>query len=262
MTVPCSDWDVDTQCCSDWAEVPAGVQSAAITWATTILWAATGRRFSLCDQIVRPCGRERGSHPPAWIWGHFWAGGSWIPYIGADGLWRNCGCSGFCSCKPSCEVWLPPPVASVSEVQVDGVIVNAANYRVDNEQWLVRTDGECWPLCGDLDVDSGEGFFQVKYAKGIDPPDVLLNAAGILACEYAKACGAANGDCRLPGRMVNLVRQGVTVQTVAPDTLLMMGLTGINEVDQVIRALNPHKLTGRTRIMSPDWPRPRVTTTP
>lgn len=265
MAGPCSDWAIDTGCCTDWATVPAGVQATATTWATTILWAATGRRFSLCEQVVRPCGRTHlGSGagcPPGGAWGYLWSGGTWFPYVGSDGLWRNCGCSGFCSCRPNCEVFLPGPVNSVSEVQVDGVVVGADNYRVDDWQWLVRTDGECWPECGDLNVDSGDGFFEVSYVKGEAPPDVLLAAAGMLACEYAKAC-QGNSDCRLPARMTNLTRQGVSIQTVSPDMLLMMGLTGIPEVDQVIRALNPNKLHGRPRIMAPELPRPRYTTTP
>lgn len=139
------------------------------------------------------------------------------------------------------------------------MVLGGANYRIDDYQWLVRTDGECWPECGDLNVDSGDGFFQVTYMKGEAPPAVLLNAAGMLACEYAKACQGA--DCRLPGRMTNLVRQGVSIQTVPVDTLLMMGLTGLPEVDQVIRALNPNKLKGRPRINAPELPRPRYTTT-
>jgi hypothetical protein len=44
--------------------------------------------------------------------------------------------------------------------------------------------------------------------------------------------------------------------------LLRAGLTGIPEVDQVIRSLNPSGLKGRTRLYSPDLSTARQVTWP
>jgi hypothetical protein len=68
--------------------------------------------------------------------------------------------------------------------------------------------------------------------------------------------------CQLPTRVVTLTRQGTTFDGVDIDELLARGLTGITSVDQVIVMANPHRLTGRLRIMSPDITGPFQTTTP
>ena len=81
-----------------------------------------------------------------------------------------------------------------------------------------------------------------------------------VACEYIKACNGS--ECRLPGRVSSLARQGVTISMVDVNELLRNGLTGIPEVDQVIRSINPSGLKGRTRFYSPDLPNPREVTWP
>lgn len=261
---PCT-WEIDTGCCPDWATYSAAVQNAATNYATTVLWAATGRRFGLCPVVVRPCGRYTHGGTPS-IWGYTFSlygpgGAAWYPYIGDDGAWRNCACPGTsCGCRPDCEVYLPAPVASVTEVVVDGVVVDPSAYRVDDNKWLVRTDGGCWPDRADLNVDSGTGLFQVSYVRGETVPAVLLSAAGILACEYAKAC--TGGSCRLPASVQSIARQGVNVQFLDFNMLVERGFTGITEVDSVIQALNPFALKARLRVWSPEIKVPRMTTFP
>ena len=125
-------------------------------------------------------------------------------------------------------------------------------WRVDNGQWLVRTDGDCWPQCQDFDTDAGDTFFQVTYFKGIPVPSVLAQAAGELACEWAKSCLGA--PCRLPQRVTSLSRQGVSVSLPDVSQLLEHGLTGVPTVDQLIRSFNPYGLTSAMGIASPDWP--------
>lgn len=256
MNGPCS-WDVDSGCCATWDDYPPETQTAAIEYASLVLWAATGRRFGLCEITVRPCGRVKGTSMPPWGWGSFWLGGVWYPFIGEDGLWRNCGCHGFCNCRPQCEAYLPGPVDSVTEVLVDGVVVDPSQYEVQDHSWLVRTEGDCWPHCPDLSI--GEAF-EVTYVRGQAVPSPLLNAAGTLACEFAKAC--AGEPCRLPGRLAVIARQGVTASFVDVDRLFDRGMTGLVEVDQVVAALNPTRLHARPRVMSPDRPIPRTVTTP
>lgn len=264
VDMPCAWPALDVTCCSDWASFDAAVQADATAYATAIMWTATGRQFGLCPKVVRPCGRYRENTPS--IVGYEWLGygyGSGVlgPYIDSQGVWRNCVCPNVCcTCHARCEVLLPGPVDSVSEVQVDGIVVLATAYRVDDRRLLVRTDGECWPDCNDYNVDSGDGFFQVSYVRGKPVPAPVLTATGILACEFAKAC--VNAPCRLPGRVSSITRRGVQVNFVDTDTLIRRKLTGLPEVDAVILAYNPHGLNRRPAIWSPDKMITRTVTSP
>jgi hypothetical protein len=156
---------------------------------------------------------------------------------------------------------LPERVETVTLVQIGGATLDPSAYRVDNHRWLVRTDGSCWPECSEMDTDTGDNLFTVTYARGLTPPAPLLDAAATLACEFAKACTNETG-CRLPSRVQTLARQGVTTSFVDVDTLLDKGLTGITEVDMVIRAYNPRSLDRRMRVASPDIRLGRIVTSP
>ncbi len=267
---PCvsGGWDLDFGCCSDWSGYSADLKAAATNYATLVLWAATGRRFGLCNYTVRPCGRE--CQQGNWNGGWYWTEGTWLPYI-FNGIWRNCwsGCSGIlgCTCQPQCQVYLPGPVNSINSVTLDGATVDPSTYRVDNGIWLVRTrdsesetDPPCWPTHQDYDLNSGTDTFIVSYAKGIVVPPALLRAGGELACEYAKAC--LGQPCRLPARATSIARQGVTVSVVNIDTMLQQGFTGLPTVDQIIATLNPYGLKGKMRISSPDDTIERTVTWP
>lgn len=257
MNEPCS-WVLDDIVCGCGCEdYPPAVQERAEQYASYILWAATGRRYGLCEQTVRPCGRSKGTAMPTWGWGALWSGGLWWPFIGADGLWRNCGCHGFCNCAPKCEAYLPGPVNSITEVLVDQQVVDPSTYEVQDNHWLVRINGGCWPENPDMAANEA---FEVTYLKGEPVPPVLANAARTLACEFAKGC--VGDQCRLPGRLQFIARQGVTAQMVDLDRLMDRGLTGLHEVDQIIAAMNPHAIKERPRVWSPDRPFPRTVTTP
>jgi hypothetical protein len=269
-TGPC-DWEVVfNDCCDCWDELDPGTQQRALTYATTVLWAATGKQFGACPQTVRPCGKYCGG---SGTMGYIWNDGlfsPWTPYI-LNGQWRNCYCGcgsgsgpGCCSCEPDCQVYLPGPVASIAEVTQDGILVPASAYRVDDGKWLVRTDGECWPECQDYSVDAGLNVFNdntmtVTYSRGEPVPQALLDAAGTLACEFAKAC--TGGPCRLPGRLSTIARQGVQLTFQNIDFLTANMFTGIPEVDQIIKAFNPYGLARPMRLYSPDLPVTRQTTT-
>lgn len=252
MSVPCS-WDINPLC-DTWDELSAEEQERATNYATYVLWAATGRRFGLCPQRVRPCGRQVA---PSSMWGYVWdsRAAGWYPYLDATGTWRNCACGlGGCSCKPRCEVWLPGPVHQVLEVIQDGVEVDPSAYKVDNGRWLVRIDGECWPDYANLSTDDDR--FEVLYVRGEEVPKILEDAAGIVACEFAKSF--KNQDCRLPARMTSLTRQGVSMSALDTDSLVRRGFTGIPEVDQVIFAVNPYGLKSRPKVISLDMQPPRI----
>lgn len=251
MSLPCN-WVLNPSC-EVWSTLSGEEQTRATSYATLVLWAATGRQYGLCEVTVRPCGR-RSEHSS--LWGYVWdtAAAGWYPYLDGTGTWRNCSCGmGGCACGPRCEVWLPGPVQAVTEVIQDGLVVDPASYKVDDRHWLVRIDGGCWPEHADLSTDTDR--FQVTYQRGTPVPVPLVGAAETLACEFAKSF--KNQDCRLPARLSSLTRQGVTVTALDTDSLIRRNFTGIPEVDQVIFALNPHGLFSRPRVISPDMPAPR-----
>src|SRR5688500_6254378 len=155
---PCA-WDISQVCCAGWDDYDPAVQLAATEYASAVMWASTGRRFGLCQVTVRPCGRYTHGGTPS-IFGYTFSlygpgGAGWYPYFGGDGELCNCACPFTgCGCRPDCEIYLPAPVSSIVEVIVDDLVVPDSAYRVDDNKWLVRTDGGCWPDRADLNVDS------------------------------------------------------------------------------------------------------------
>lgn len=251
---PCA-WPIDTTCVGDWDTFDPAVQAMATDLATFVLDAFTGHQFMQCPVTVRPCGPTCSSMGGYATWP---VGGPspsspnpWmIPYVVA-GQWRNCGCGGGCQCAPACRVELGGPVAEVTEVKVNGLVLDPDAYRLVG-QWLTRIDGgECWPACQDPSVpDSEEGTFSVTYRPGRLLPTAGELAAGALAGEFAKAC--AGGSCDLPGQLRSLTRQGVEVELVAPEEVLSAGRTGVRVTDLFIESVNPASLKRRARVFSPD----------
>jgi hypothetical protein len=258
---PCN-WPVDTTCIAGWDGYTNEQRSRAISYATFVLDALTGHQFSQCEITVRPCGPScelfsgyqtfpvdapSGGSPGAWM----------TPFI-ANGIWRNCACSGGCDCAPACRIDLGMPVAEVTQVKVNGLVLETTAYQLVG-QWLARVDGgECWPACQDPAVaDTEAGTFSVTFRPGRALPIAGQIAAGMLAGEFIKACAGAG--CSLPQQITNLSRQGVDVELLDPETVFDNGRTGIREVDMFIQAVNPSSLRRRARVMSPDIQRGPVT---
>jgi hypothetical protein len=92
------------------------------------------------------------------------------------------------------------------------------------------------------------GSFIVSYHPGVAPNDLFRYAAGVLAVEFFRACSGK--DCRLPSGVTNISRAGMTME-ISPGTF-PGGMTGIPEVDAVIRVYNPYALKSPARVLSPD----------
>lgn len=262
-TAPCSWAVAPSTCDGDWDNYPQPVQDFATSLATKVMWSATGRRYGLCSNVVRPCGKYENN---GWLGGTLYGNWSWglgWGWYGFGGFYGGCGCgingNGWCDCVPANQIWLPGPVNTVSQVLQDGAIVDPAAYRVDDGWWLVRTDGNSWPWRQNYSVDvPATNTLEVTYLRGLAIPSDVLYGAGLLASQYAKACvGAA---CQLPSRVTSVVRQGVTVSALDPTLMLSAGLTGNFLVDQVILADNPNRIKGRRRVVSSDLPVNRVVT--
>jgi hypothetical protein len=259
---PCEPWPVE---CPDFPDgASAELIESATMAATEALWIRTKRRFGFCAMTLRPCRRECF---PAWPWipsrGWYNVGGYTWPWPApalVGGKWINiaCGsCGDSCSCSRVSEVQLPYPVANVTQVKIDGVVLDPSAYRVDDWRLLVRLDGEDWPRCNDLNLDDNQvGTWSVTAAYGQEVPHLGQLAAGELASEVARACVNAKG-CRLPASTVQSVtRQGVTKVFFDANSAFKGGMIGLKWSDLFIKTFNPTG-TDIASIYDIDGPRTR-----
>lgn len=220
-------------CAAEDSGIDAEVLAANMRVASEILFAVTGYQWpGVRTDVWRPpgvgCGCPtsptlRVEHPRA---------GSWVS-----------------------EVHLPGyPVVSVSEVLIDGVVVDPELYRVDDSAYLVwrgddpANDGRSgWPCCQRMRLDADQDdTWQVTYQWGAAPPDGGVKAAAALGCEFSLGCStdsALRSQCRLPRRVASITRQGVTVAVLDNLNLFAEGRTGIPEVDLWVGSV----LLGRKR---------------
>ncbi len=247
---PCDPWNVRWIC--DVSTESPTATGAAVTAATYTLWALSGRQFGTCAVTLRPCRRE--CYDQSW-WNSYslpWT--SYWDYADSNYPWfvLGCGgCRGSCSCSAVSEVVLPSPVQSIVTVKLDGVVAPTGSYRLDNNPLLVRTDGQQWPSCNNLNKDDTQpGTWSVTAVYGQPVPKMGEVAMGELACEILKAM--AGEECRLPPGVTQLTRQGVSISVPDIGDLFRDGKTGLYLVDMFLSASNPHKLQQRGRIYSPD----------
>jgi hypothetical protein len=234
----------------------------ATTLATNLLFRLTGRQFpGITSVTVRPCASDNGGCGGdgwmGWLWGgspwQYFAwnavtgsyAGYWYPFTSAE-LLNGC-CAGKCQLS---SVVLPNPVAAITQVVINGEVLDPAAYRVVNYRRLERIDGHRWPCSQDFTKDSAagssdaSGTWQITFDYGRGPgPDGELYCAQ-LACEYALAmCGA--DECVLPPRTSRIVREGVSMELFDPILLMNQGLTGLPMVDAWIRSVNPANIQRR-----------------
>lgn len=271
---PCT-WPVNYSACGGGpcealSSLPASGQAAFEEMASTYLWNWTNQQYGLCDIQLRPCKQDCWSSNVSTFWGFGGPAGQ-IAGLGSgfgrapftpvliNGQFFNLGCgrcSDSCGCGSSDALRLPGPVASITEIQIDGVVLPSTAYRVDNHQLLVRTDGGIWPFCQDMDAPLGsENTWAVTYKQGLSVPVGGQIAAGLLACELAKAaCG--DKSCGLPQRVQSITRQGVTVAVLDAFDDVDTGHTGIWLIDSWVASVT--KRPRRWRVLSPDRRQPRA----
>lgn len=257
--MPC-DWPVTVcdDCCAEQIEAldPA-------TWqlfqdmAAFFLWRASGGVYGLCEKTYRPCRRNcDGSYG-------FGIGTPFIPWR-INGNWVNIGCNrcaGECGCGMLSEIRLPS-VHSVVRVRIDGVDLEpSGTVAVYNRSRIVRIDGEQWPACQNLAQLDGVGVWSITVEQGFPVPPGGNLMAGVLACEFAKAC--LNDDsCRLPRQIQQVTRQGVSIGFQDTFEKLPQMLTGIFEVDAFIEASRAYNRYSSPSIGSVDRPPPARLTWP
>lgn len=266
-------WPVDTTCIPNWdawevepdpeADPPVvGVpyysdedKARAISLAGQTMRLLTGFRIGGCPITVRPC--KAGCSDPTWRTYPPGGGGVWQP-VNMGGSWLNiaCGCgSGGCACTTVQEVRLYGPASGIELVKIDGATLDPSAYRLDPGGRLVRTDGDVWPACQNMnEADTEAGTFSVTYSPGAAVDGLGAWAAGLLAAEYVEVC--STGKCKLPASVSQIVRNGVTM-TLTPGAF-PGGKTGLRAVDSYLESVNPNGLKAAPMAWSPDIARPRT----
>lgn len=229
----CDLSDVVCGPCADYGPDP----SPFFEFASEILYDLTEHAYpGIGTDVIRPpsnCGC-------GW-WGRF----DWTSYDPVSfGLGRGFGCS----CQHLSEIVLPGrPAREVTQVLIDGAVVDPARYRIDQHQRLVYlpdlTGGgidvrRSWPIIQRVDRPPSEvGTWQVTYTYGNPPPSGGRMAAAIYACETALACTPGFADlCRLPSNTVTVSAKNVSKVIADPEKIRAAGETGLPEVDAWIRA--------------------------
>lgn len=271
---PCSPW-ADSQdvwtCCGQpmttvgdgtmAVECPVDMTQYAIA-ASQLLYELDGRQHAgVCIKTVRPCSDRwcgfqilsRG-YVVDWQAEVGWSGGNWS-WNGDRG----------CGCQPLDRILLSGyPVRAITEVKIDGVVIDPSEYRLDERRWLIRmADAEenmqFWPNCQRMDMDDTEaGTFSVTYTYGQDPPVSGILAAAQLACELYKGCTPGSGECMLPSGVTRIVRQGVTIDRALFLTWAFVDgrwKTGLPLVDAFLGASNRAGIMRRPTFYSPSGKR-------
>jgi hypothetical protein len=262
----CGPWPVATHCLpTGWPPEPeqwSDAQTAAVEVASEILKRLTAGQYGLCSLKIRPC-RTRCADEYRLRDSLVGVGGApWSPAL-IDGRMYNiaCGCAGQCGCSPLCEIVLNPYATTILEVKVDGAVLPANAYRVDDNRRLVRVDGECWPDCQELGLpDTEPGTFSVTYQTGVPVPAGGRLAVALLAVQLWKACSGST--CNLPERVTQVVREGVTYTLLDNLDVFERGRTGLSQVDMWLASVNPYGVRAPMAVYSPDTVRSRSTSWP
>lgn len=95
--------------------------------------------------------------------------------------------------------------------------------------------------------------FTVDYVYGSQPNENIRFAIYMYQKELDLAI-AGSEDCKLPQRVTNIARQGISMTILDPQDFLEKGLTGVAEVDSVLNAFNPAKAKARARLFTDSHP--------
>ena len=111
------------------------------------------------------------------------------------------------------------------------VVIDPSRYRLERKRFVVFVDGTHF-LRNNFGI--GDGIETViSYSYGTAPPVELVMAAHDLACELKKAC-SGDGDCKLPPHVRAVSRQGLQIEMVDLQRMLMSDKTGIPSVDYAL----------------------------
>jgi hypothetical protein len=213
-------WPVDVSCCTT-TDLLLPVNRRFVAAAVEALWEKTCGKYGICTVTVRPCERICGCYS---------------------------GCIGECAWRKfDLRDLVTAPIVSVDAVNIEGVVIPAADYWIADGRYLVpyRT-GALWDI-QPQDMNApfpGPGTWGITITVGQIPPPLLLIAAAELACQIARYCSGQ--PCDLPPNAISVTRDGVTVR-------LETGFQAIPTVKMALEAYGCDKTTKkyRSRIVDP-----------
>jgi len=230
-TQPCAPWvtGADLSGCTT---ADSTVRGEAAAVASDLLYYLSGMQYpGVCSYVVRPGYRKCDC-------GRMWCGLPWVPNYFPYA-------TSFVCCDTGRARLGFSPIVSVLSVELDGVLLSAAEYQVDEFVELVRVSpsGVGWPT---------DDTWEVEFTAGVAPPPSGIMAAKVLGCELAKAA-MGDSNCALPSRITQLTRQGVTA--VYDDmAFLAEGRTGMYAVDLFLATHNPDNLHSSATVAIPNQP--------
>jgi len=267
---PCLAW-IDENDLAETCADAAGTDEAtlaklqeAATVSSMLLYELSGEQYTgSCSKQVRPCGSNDGC---GWSWSEVlspseasnWAV-SWM--VGMAGWGWYADGKVACGCRHVSRVTLENyPVTAITEVQINGVVVDPATYVLRDWRYLDRvtaTPGDqtlVWPQCQNMNLPPGEvGTWTVDYTFGVVPPLPGVLAAKQLGCEIFKFL--SEGECSIPDGVTQLTRQGLSMNRELFMSWGMKGgqwATGLSWVDGFLAAYNPTGAQRRSSVWSPD----------
>lgn len=215
----------------------------AMEYASYVLWSLSGRKYNPVQCTIEQYDTTSSLAFGSQVYPMFING---TPY-------NVSGCSD-CPCN-RCGVFHRTrlrgyPVHGIVDVWLNGRLLDRSEYvLLDYAVLGLLTPEACGARC-----------LVVKYAFGTGIPPGGRMAAIKLAENLLRA--SAGEACDLPARVTSVSRQGVTFTLLDPQDFLDKGLTGIYEVDLLLRSLNPAGALKRPRVFSPDLQRAEVRNNP
>lgn len=140
------------------------------------------------------------------------------------------------------SLWVTMPIVEVIELRVDGVVVPRKWYYVRGGKLHASTGWEDddsplipWPVQNEDRQDGAVDTWDLTVLHGSGPPEPLLDAAAVLACEILKLV-TNDETCALPKTAVSISRDGMTMTFQPPRP----GRSGITFVDTQIDLYGPN----------------------
>lgn len=230
-TGPCDNWgltwaDVSARGCASCGKIETAAQQGQILeQAVNVIWNATGRRYGVCSETLRPC-------------------------LGCD-----CGSEyNECGCYVYQRIDLDPaqamgdvrsqPIQAIGFVNLLGVpLVVGTDYALGENRWLYRLPrGELWPAC--QDIGAVPAPVEIEISRGNPPPrDLILSAVLPLARELA--ANDCKDPCSIdPTKVQAVQREGISFALISQGTAWKDGLTGDQGIDSAIMRACQDENTG------------------
>lgn len=257
----CQESDLPTSRMANIQDVDQGLAIAA---ATEILFTLSGRQYRTGRSVVRPTQINSGYGNQSYLYPYSSMSGYGDAWGFASGwAWSAVGMGWWQNGQDSSELELQGPVTKINSVMLNGADLGAwppnnPNFTLYDRKRLVLNiaqDGgqtNAWPWNQQLQQPLTEtGTFGIDYEWGKPPPEMGHLACIELAVQLALAL---SGDvpAKLPGRVLSVATQGVTMAVGDPLTYLREDLTGLPICDIFLNAVNPNKLRRRSAFLAPN----------